>query len=207
MVSWRSGSIFEMAATKLTKVYHSVVLLFFPIWKYSYIYRFIDYIWDGVKQHPIGLVWFGLNLTWMNFGVTIWECLSRSTPPLKLSGSAHSWNLGYCWAISHKFHVVRISADLAQFWYVFLYVCLSVGGIPPLNVSGSAHSWYRGCPRTISHKSHVVWTSADLAQFFDVTFWACLLGVSHHRNCLTMFIPDTWVSVEHYPISFMWFRL
>ena len=43
--------------------------------------------------------------------------------------------------------------------------------------------------------------------FWGVDLLGVSVGVSHHRNYLTMLIPDTWVGVEQYLISFMWFGL
>ena len=135
----------------------------------------------------------------------------KGTQPLKLSGSAHSWYLGWCCTISHKFHVVRISADLARFGSFWL--CLS--GVFHVCLSGVFHHLKclavfitdtQGVPEQYSISP--MWFELQLIwlKTIGVTFWACLSGVSHLRNCLTMIIPDTWGGIEQYPISFRWFR-
>lgn len=41
---------------------------------------------------------------------------SEITPPLKISGSGHSWYTGFCWIFCNKFQVVTFRDNLAQFW-------------------------------------------------------------------------------------------
>ena len=80
----------------------------------------------------ISLIWFGLQFICLNYGVTFWECLSgepqhKNCLAVLISdtwGGVEQHLIGLVWfglhLISHKFHVVRITADLTQFWYVCL---------------------------------------------------------------------------------------